>query len=208
MANEQARILEEVEGHLAAYEKAWDTMRSYGGAGQTTIQKLEEIEEVEYELDSYDEGWLEHAEASEVLAKLRKTLKTLPYHDEISTLFAQQEREFQAVHTIERECIENGNGRLAREVERLADQAHDSCRRPLAGPHLLNRRIMQHERFTARGKRRRRLEAESQLPPVRRTNSGLSNVEHAGSTAEQALAKARRSGGGYRAGLRYFGWHY
>ncbi|CDR48563.1 RHTO0S18e02872g1_1 [Rhodotorula toruloides] len=103
MADGRAGILKEVEGHLVAYKKAWDNMRSYGGAAETTIQQLEEIEEVEYELASYEEGWVEHAEASEKLGELRKTLKTLPHHEKISALFARQEREYQAVHTIERE---------------------------------------------------------------------------------------------------------
>lgn len=79
------------------------------------------------------------------------------------------------------------------------------------GTTLVNKQHIDWVKENARRKQERR-EAASRGGPSRRKTSLLSHAEVVSRTpspaAEQALAKARRSGGGFRAGLRYFGWHY
>ncbi|BGO96139.1 hypothetical protein NBRC10512v2_007863 [Rhodotorula toruloides] len=206
-------VLREVRRHIEHYKVAWDRIGRYGGSGRAALDVLEDISQREGDIPSMDDTEeVEEAEAE--IKHLREILKTLDNHDKIEPLFAEQEKQMREVYAIQANCGKKGEIDIVDAINPLIDGAYEYAEAGQTrhmGTTLVNKQHTNWVKENARRKQERR-EVASRGGPSRRKTSLLSHTEVVPRTpspaAEQALAKARRSGGGFRAGLRYFGWHY
>uniref|UniRef100_A0A0K3CBY3 FGENESH: predicted gene_4.20 protein n=1 Tax=Rhodotorula toruloides TaxID=5286 RepID=A0A0K3CBY3_RHOTO len=113
-----------------------------------------------------------------------------------------------SIYTVASAGVKAKESDLVKEINPLIDEAREFAESSLP-PNVAKTHLYKHEFDQKRRSARRHAASAAKEEAEMHARTGplppLPNYPYGG---QHALAKARRSGGGYRAGLRYFGWHY
>ncbi|PRQ75470.1 hypothetical protein AAT19DRAFT_13527 [Rhodotorula toruloides] len=219
-------VLRQVREHIGRYKTAWHNIHKLGGTASPALTLLEKMSDAEGDIPSIEDresstgssARVRHADFVRAAHELAETeayverLRTAAHNADdsgkIVALWVEQEREVREVYHLQAQCVKAKESDLVKEINPLIDEAREFAESSLP-PNVAKTHLYKHEFDQKRRSARRHAASAAKEEAEMHARTGplppLPNYPYGG---QHALAKARRSGGGYRAGLRYFGWHY
>ncbi|GAA6050548.1 hypothetical protein NBRC10513_004143 [Rhodotorula toruloides] len=197
-------VLRQVREHIG---RSWHNIHKLGGTASPALTLLEKMSDAEGDIPSIEDPH-ELAETEAYVERLRTAAHNADDSGKIVALWVEQEREMREVYHLQAQCVKAKESDLVKEINPLIDEAREFAESSLP-PNVAKTHLYKHEFDQKRRSARRHAASAAKEEAEMHARTGplppLPNYPYGG---QHALAKARRSGGGYRAGLRYFGWHY
>ncbi|GEM11784.1 hypothetical protein Rt10032_c17g5801 [Rhodotorula toruloides] len=197
-------VIGQVRGHIG---RSWYEIHKLGDAASAALIFLEEMSGAEGDIPSIEDPE-ELAETEAYVEHMRTEAHKADKSGKMVKLWAEQEREMQEVYHLQVECLKAQENDLVDSIDDLIDEAREyadsspptNVAKTLMYKHEKDRKAAARRRHAA-GRAKEEAEWDARYGPVPPLPNHPSGGPH-------ALAKARRSGGGFRAGMRYFGWRY